>query len=416
MPTVLLTGAASGIGRAAAHHFAAQGWHCLLVDRDGDGLEQVLRDLPGTHEARRTDLTDPAQVGSLGATGRLSGPIDAIVNNAGMSDSRGDPLAQQPPERQAALARLNLAAPAAVVTAVDARLVPGARIVNVSSGAGLRAIPFRGYYSATKAGLVAQSKALAAARPELIVTVLCPGFVRTELVDGLIAAGRLDPRQAVAKTPMGRMGEPAELAEMIGFLASPGAAAISGQVVSLCGGSSVYGGSRACEPATRAMRPMSTPSRVIVEGAEPDRWRHLVGDSGAAGDGDASGAYPAEVDATALAIAGDGGNADGVPGIVAAVHQAARRFASRHAADASLTVLLPVEGADAVPWHRAGDAAAARMLVATLACELAPRALRVNAIEVAPGLAPDQLRPLLHYVAGARAQFLTGQTLRTHRA
>jgi NAD(P)-dependent dehydrogenase (short-subunit alcohol dehydrogenase family) len=56
------------------------------------------------------------------------------------------------------------------------------------------------------------------------------------------------------------------------------------------------------------------------------------------------------------------------------------------------------------------------MLVATLACELAPRALRVNAIEAGPGLEPGELEPLLRFVAGARAQFFTGQTLRAHRA
>jgi NAD(P)-dependent dehydrogenase (short-subunit alcohol dehydrogenase family) len=107
--------------------------------------------------------------------------------------------------------------------------------------------------------------------------------------------------------------------------------------------------------------------------------------------------------------------------VVVAVHEAARRFARRHSRDASLTVLLPADEAgvtgrggtrvERCDWQNAGDGAAARMLVATLACELAPRALRVNAIEVGFGMHPERLGPLLRYIAGAGAQYLTGQTL-----
>ena len=433
MPTVLVTGAASGIGRATAVHFATKGWQCLLIDRDGKALDALVAELPGGHQALRIDLTDPEQVRSLGAAGGSDGPIEAVVNNAGMSDPSGMPLADQSPAQQASLALLNLAAPAAVVSALDPRLAPGARVVNVSSGAGLRAIPFRGYYSASKAGLIAQTRALARARPDLTATVLCPGFVRTELVDGLISAGRLDPRQAVAKTPMGRMAEPAEMAEMIAFLASPGAQAISGQVVALCGGSSVYGGSRACEPAKRASLPMELPTALFVEAGGIDELQGLAGegiDSGwiepgadasrgaGAGDGGtrpAAGRYQAVVDATPRAARGAGGGDRAATDLIATVHEAARRFASRHATDASLTLLLPADDVEELPWQSAGDGAAARMLVATLACELAPRALRVNAIEVPPGLKPRELAPLLQFVSGARAQFFTGQTLQAHR-
>jgi NAD(P)-dependent dehydrogenase (short-subunit alcohol dehydrogenase family) len=434
MPTVLVTGAASGIGRATAVHFAAKGWQCLLVDRDGKALDALVSKLPGRHHALGIDLTDAAQVRSLGGAVISAGPIDAVVNNAGMSDSSGTPLADQSPAQQSSLALLNLDAPAAVVSAVDARLAPGARVVNVSSGAGLRAIPFRGYYSASKAGLIAQTRALARARPDLGVTVLCPGFVRTELVEGLIAAGRLDPRQAVAKTPLGRMADPAEMAEMIGFLASPGAKAISGEVVALCGGSSVYGGTRACEPATRAPLPMDLPTALSVEAAGVDAWQGLAGEGIGAGCADgsgpqasrgtgagegrspAAGRYQAVIDASPLAAGGNPRDDRAAPDLVATVHEAAGRFASRHEADASLTLLLPPDEAGDLPWQRAGEGAAARMLVATLACELASRALRVNAIEVAPGLSAGELAPLLQFVAGACAQFFTGQTLQTHRA
>ena len=452
-PTVVITGAASGIGRSAAIRFAASGWRCVLVDRNGKALESLQRELRGVHEVRRIDLTDPAQIRSLT---ELADPIDAVVNNAGMSDTSGTPLCEQAPERQAMLMALNLEAPAAIVIALESRLAPRARIVNIASSAGLRAIPFRGLYSATKAGLIAQSRALARARPELIVTVLCPGFVRTELVDGLIAAGRLDPRRAVAKTPLGRMAEPAEMAEAMCFLASPDAAPLHGQVISLCGGSSIYGGSQACEPATSPPLPLDAALSMTVTGDSGGAWSGwLAGDGVSIGcestrEGPTVGrgtstpatstratstrgtstrgtnSYPAVVDVSALGAARP--TASGPPGgrpgnIVVAVHEAARRFAQWHSRDASLTVLLPAsvevagtagradDGFQRGDWQNAGDAAAARMLVATLACELAPRALRVNAIEVGAGMTPERIRPLLHYVAGARAQYLTGQTL-----
>ena len=205
MPTVLITGAASGIGRAAAHRFAADGWRCVLVDRDGEGLAGLRPALPGAHVAHVADLTDAAQVAGLAS---LSETLDAVLNNAGASDPRGVALVDQPADEQARLAALNLEAPAAVLAAVDARLSPGARIVAVASGAGLRAIPQRGWYSATKAGLIAQTRAFACARPDLVVTVLCPGFVRTELVDALIAAGPPPPRPAGPETPPGPVAAP----------------------------------------------------------------------------------------------------------------------------------------------------------------------------------------------------------------
>lgn len=413
MPTVLITGAASGIGRAAAHRFAADGWRCVLVDRDGEGLAGLRPALPGAHVAHVADLTDAAQVAGLAS---LSETLDAVVNNAGASDPRGVSLVDQPADEQARLAALNLEAPAAVLAAVDARLAPGARIVAVASGAGLRAIPQRGWYSATKAGLIAQTRAFACARPDLVVTVLCPGFVRTELVDALIAAGRLDPRQAVAKTPLGRMAEPREMAATLRFLASPDAAPLHGGVIRLCGGSSVYGGSRGFEPAVRAPRPSDTGLALSVVGDAHGAWS-----AAAASAGSAASPYRGVVDASPLAPQGAGG-------LLAAVHASARRFAAAHPHDASLTLLLPARDPqtpaagphgrpgrpDVDPLHEArgaGDAAAARMLVATLACELAPRALRVNAIGVPADARPGRLVPLLRHVAGADAQFLTGQTL-----
>ncbi|MFM0616280.1 SDR family oxidoreductase [Paraburkholderia nemoris] len=404
--TVLITGAASGIGRAAAHRFALAGWRCMLVDLNGAALEGLVARLPvagdAAHIVRVADLTRPDQIAALA----MGAPVlDAIVNNAGMSDSSNVPLVEQDAAQFARLVALNLDAPARVFATFARSLRPGTRIVNVASGAGLHAIPWRGAYSPSKAGLIAQSQTLAQVRSDLCVTALCPGFVRTELVETLIEAGRLDPARAVAKTPLGRMANPAELAEALYFLARDGAVPLNGQALSVDGGSSVYGGSAACAPAAIEPVPLDTSLELDVVDDAVRRWANAArAQEGAA--------YRSTLDASVL---------DAAPGQrLAALHTAAARFASEHRRQASLTLLLPSPSASTDPaktdWRAAGDSAAARMLVSTLACEWGASGLRINAIEVSPQAGEAEaasLMPLVHFVAGASAQFLTGQTLRT---
>jgi NAD(P)-dependent dehydrogenase (short-subunit alcohol dehydrogenase family) len=277
MQTVLITGAASGIGRDTARRFASAGWQCVLVDQNAQALGQLGASLPAPasapHVLRCIDLTDAAQVASLGEG---MPALDAVLNNAGMSDASNTPLAEQGPAHTARLLALNLAAPAAVVDACARWLKPGARVVNVASGAGLHAIPWRGAYSPSKAGLIAQTRALARARPDWCVTVLCPGFVRTELVAGLIEAGRLKPEGALAKIPLGRMAAPEEMARALQFLASADAAPLHGQMLALDGGSSIYGGSQPLPAATLAPLPLDTPMELEVRGGDDTAWHAIA--------------------------------------------------------------------------------------------------------------------------------------------
>lgn len=396
MQTVLITGAASGIGRDAARRFAAAGWQCVLVDHNEEALHALGRTLPlpasSAHVLRTVDLTDPAQIASL----RDGTPaLDALINNAGMSDASNTPLAEQSPAQMARLLALNLAAPAAVIDACMHLIKLAARIVNVASGAGLHAIPWRGGYSPSKAGLIAQTRALAAARPDWCVTVLAPGFVRTELVDGLIQAGRIKPENAVGKIPLGRMAAPAEMAQALFFLASPGAAPLHGQVLAFNGGSSIFGGSQRFEPATLEPLPLDLPLRLEVHGGDAATWQAATTEPTAAQH------YDACLDLSPLSCEG--------PGLLQAVHAAATRFHAAYKQQASLTVLLPCTRQGR--WQDAGDGAAARMLVSTLACEWGGRAMRINALEVPEDLQPKSFHPLLRFVCGPAAQYLTGQTL-----
>lgn len=399
--TVLITGAAAGIGRAAALRLAQAGWHCVLVDADAAALKRLrddwLKPCPSPL-CLAADLTDPAQIDALA---RQVPPLDALINNAGLSAGGSDALSGEGDGAAARLLALNLAAPAALVQACANQLRPGARIVNIASGAGLRAIPWRGLYSPSKAGLIAQTQALARARPEWTVTALSPGFVRTELVQRLIDSGRLDPAKAVAKIPLGRMAEPADMAEALCFLVSPGARVLTGQLLVLDGGSSVYGGSEALPAAMHPALPWVSPLALQCVDVKARVWRDAL-DICAATRNDAP-AYAAVLDGAAME-AGPGA-------VLQSVLRSARRFRACHDAHASLTLLLAPPDPD-TPWEQAGDAAAARMLIATLAAEWGALGLRINAMEAAAGMAPGDCLPLLEYMAGPRAQFLTGQLLR----
>jgi NAD(P)-dependent dehydrogenase (short-subunit alcohol dehydrogenase family) len=401
--TVLITGAASGIGKATAELFARQGWRCVLLDRDLERLQQLQAQLvslqPQAHLCRALDLTDPAGIQALGAD---LPELDALINNAGMSHSGASALASVDDELPARLLALNLAAPARMVQACTQRLRSGARIVNVASGAGLRAIPHRGLYSPSKAGLLAQTRALAQARPAWTVTALAPGFVRTELVQQLIDSGKLHPAAAVSKIPLGRMAESREMAQALYFLAAQSPSLLTGHTLSVCGGSSVYGGSQPLPKAEYACMLPDTPLRLTIQGSLPPTWQMAAQCSEATTAHSSVPVYNGYLDGSACMVA------DGQ--VLQAVQQAAAHFLQQQPkGPASLTLLLPSRQ---VPWEQAGDRAAARMLVSTLAAEWGAQGLRINAIEGADHVSADQAWPLLQFMAGSGAQYLTGQTVR----
>jgi hypothetical protein len=113
-------------------------------------------------------------------------------------------------------------------------------------------------------------------------------------------------------------------------------------------------------------------------------------------------AYPAALEISLLGAANNN--------LLADIHAIAVRFARQYSQRASLTILLPQTPEP--DWTSGGDVSAAKMLVATLACEWGPKALRINALEVPQNSTPQQLARVLHYLAGPAAQYLTGQTLR----
>jgi NAD(P)-dependent dehydrogenase (short-subunit alcohol dehydrogenase family) len=182
--TALITGASRGLGRALAGSLAGRGWKLIIDARGAGPLEAVRAGL-----ARQTrviaiagDVNDPAHRQALAAAARELGGLDAVVNNAGMlGPSPQPPLLAYPLDVLEQVYRTNVVAPLAILQAVRDQLKPGARILNITSDAGLEAYAGWGGYGSSKAALEQLSAILAAENPAWRVYWVDPGDMRTQM-------------------------------------------------------------------------------------------------------------------------------------------------------------------------------------------------------------------------------------------
>jgi len=240
---VVITGAGSGIGAACARRFATTGADVVVVDRNGDAAREVAAQIGG--EAVTVDLTD------LEAADAVAVGTDVLVNNAGIQHVA--PLQDFPPEMFSLVLRLMLEAPFRLVRAA----LPGmyergwGRVVNISSVHGLRASPYKSAYVAAKHGLEGLSKVIALEGGPHGVTsnTICPGYVRTPLVEKQIAdqahvhgVAESEVVEAVMLTEAAvkRLVEPAEVAELAAFLCSPATGFVTGAAYTMDGGWSAH--------------------------------------------------------------------------------------------------------------------------------------------------------------------------------
>ena len=254
---VLITGGAAGIGWATAQRFAAAGARVLIADIDADRAARRAAELGEAHGSFGVDLAQDHQVGAMiEHSVRHFGRLDILINNAGRTDPAGLSAVDQPVAAFEQLLAVNLRGSllAAEAAASVMKKSGGGSIVNVASGAALRPVPFRNGYSASKAGVLAMTRhhACAFARDGIRVNAVAPGYTRTELVEELIARGRIDPASVARRIPLGRMAAPDEIAAVIAFMASSRAAYLTGSTFLVDGGSLASGGAGTPEQAGRS--------------------------------------------------------------------------------------------------------------------------------------------------------------------
>lgn len=238
-PRALVTGGASGIGRACAERLAADGARVIVADRDGAAAEALAADING--EPWIVDLTD------LAALRDLSLDIDILVNNAGFQHVA--PIEDFPPEVFHAIMAVMLEAPFLLVRAALPAMYRrgGGRIVNISSAHGLVASPFKSAYVAAKHGLEGLSKVIALEGGARGVTSNCvnPGYVRTPLVEKQIAdqavrhgigEDEVVEKVMLAESAIKRLVEPSEVADLVAYLCSPSGSFINGASLPIDGG------------------------------------------------------------------------------------------------------------------------------------------------------------------------------------
>lgn len=239
----LITGGASGIGRACAFRLAEAGADVVVVDRDADAAQSVAAEVGGT--AVTVDLSD------LEAVDALDLAVDVLVNNAGLQHVA--PLHEFPVDRFSYILRLMLEAPFRLVRGALPHMYERGwgRVVNISSIHGLRASAYKSAYVTAKHGLEGLSKVIALEGAEHGVTSNCvnPAYVRTPLVEGQIAdqakAHGLSEDQVVeqvmlAPAALKRLIEPAEVADAVAWLCSPSATSVTGTSVVMDGGWSAH--------------------------------------------------------------------------------------------------------------------------------------------------------------------------------
>jgi 3-hydroxybutyrate dehydrogenase len=240
--TAVVTGGASGIGRACAQRLAAEGAAVVVLDRDEAGAEEVAAQVGG--RAIGIDLTDLAAIDALDLE------ADIVVNNAGLQHVA--PVHEFPPEMFSLILRLMAEAPFRLIR----RTLPGmyergwGRIVNISSVHGVRASEFKVAYVTAKHALEGLSKVVALEGAPHGVTSNCvnPAYVRTPLVDRQIAAqaakhgipeDEVVEKIMLAPAALKRLIEPEEVASAVAYLCSPAASFITGSSLMIDGGWSI---------------------------------------------------------------------------------------------------------------------------------------------------------------------------------
>lgn len=232
----LVTGASGGLGAEIARALHRQGAKVALSGTRADALAALAAELGEGAAACPADLRDPAAADALIVAAEAAcGPLDILVNNAGLT--RDGLAMRMKDEDWAVVLDVDLSAPFRLARAALRGMVRrrSGRIINISSIVGATGNPGQANYAAAKAGLVGMTKALAqeVGSRGVTVNVVAPGFVETPMTDALNADQRA---RLVGGIPLGRMGQPADIAAAVAYLASNEAAWVTGATLHVNGG------------------------------------------------------------------------------------------------------------------------------------------------------------------------------------
>ena len=239
--TVLVTGAASGMGRATARVFAAEGANVAVTDVSTDGVEAVVDQIAasgGTAKSWVLDVSNGEAIGRVvSEIGAHFGGLDVVINNAGISVRAAidDPAYDDAWTK--AIAVMLTAHPRIIRAALPhLRKSKCPRIVNIASTEALGATALHSPYSATKGGVTSLTRSLAVelGREGITVNCICPGPIRTAITDRISEEHKTI--YAKRRTALGRYGDPEEVAHMTLSLCLPAASFLTGAVIPVDGG------------------------------------------------------------------------------------------------------------------------------------------------------------------------------------
>lgn len=239
MKYALVTGGSRGIGRAVSLKLARMGYRIIINyvanTTEAENTLALIREAGSDGEMLKFDVSDREQTQGALESWMAAHPdeyIEVVVNNAGIR--RDNLMVFMPADDWSRVLNITLNGFYNVTQPLlQPMLVKKyGRIINMASLSGLKGLPGQTNYSASKGGIIAATKALAqeVARKNVTVNAVAPGFIKTDMVDGL------DEAALKKQIPANRFGNPEEVAELVGFLASPAAGYITGEVININGG------------------------------------------------------------------------------------------------------------------------------------------------------------------------------------